>query len=396
LIFHPSGAWLVSASPNDGQVKFWCASSGNLRLSVPFADARIVAFSADGRWAAIGGEHKLSLYEVSGAASQCPIASRGMVIRAIGLTVDGQLATIASRHPTSDTDRGATVASIWDRSGRPLENVVEQSTQKIIASERVVASPDGNSTIFLSGDGALISREATGKQRAMKLGRIQDLAIDSAGHYWTIENNRTLVLRAKGLEREGREITLNWPWTGRKDLACIHAGREHVVVGCTNGYLRILQLDGKPIGKCACFDEKKSEFLIERSTTINVVDISRDGGLVAAGTEAGRLWLYRLPCCEKVCDWTAHAGRVTSVAFDPSGDWLATGGQDAAICLWRRTGERYEHYLTIKRSGSAAVRQLLFSTDGQCLWVVYEKESMVRAWNMLRMKEEFTTTGLDH
>ena len=68
------------------------------------------------------------------------------------------------------------------------------------------------------------------------------------------------------------------------------------------------------------------------------------------------VWLFRLPG-EKLGGWPAHDDRVTAVAFDPTGEWLASGGRDRRVRLWRRTATGYGPYLTLTSPGAGAVRQ---------------------------------------
>ena len=250
-------------------------------------------------------------------------------------------------------DRADTIATVWDQAGLPLEKVFHQTSTSFGNPERVAGFPSGVTTLFLRGDGKVVCRGPRAMDSRRCLGDLQDIAIDANGRCWTIERIKSWSC-ARMVSAEKRRTDSAGLAVGRAQGLGLRACRKRaVVVGCSNGYLRILGPDGKPVRDCACFDKSKAELLIERSTTIQAADISRDGSLAVAGTDEGRFWVYRLPSGEKLCDHTAHQGRITSVAFDPTGDWLATGGRDSSVCLWRRVGHGYSIYLSLDQRQNA-------------------------------------------
>jgi WD40 repeat protein len=97
------------------------------------------------------------------------------------------------------------------------------------------------------------------------------------------------------------------------------------------------------------------------------VDLSPDGMRLAAGTDSS-LVLFR----ERHGEWLPvfqrkdHAGWVTTVTFDPTGELLATGGIDGHIRLWD-ANRRRRRPLRILLGPLGPIRSVRFSPDGQ--WV---------------------------
>ena len=109
-----------------------------------------------------------------------------------------------------------------------------------------------------------------------------------------------------------RPLLIRVPGGGRIGLASVDSGGPYVVVGCENGYLRVLT-NGKWTESLPCFHTDSSSALRESANTVHAVAVTEDGTQAIAGTEDGRLWHYRLPD-ERLGNWIAHRDRVTAVA----------------------------------------------------------------------------------
>jgi len=101
------------------------------------------------------------------------------------------------------------------------------------------------------------------------------------------------------------------------------------------------------------------EIAIERAH-IGSVALSPDGNLAAVATDAGRISVTALGTAHQL-SWQAHDAGVWSVAFDPFGRYLATGGMDYQLRIWEpRTGA----LLHTLKGAKGAIHSIAFAPNG--------------------------------
>jgi serine/threonine protein kinase/WD40 repeat protein len=400
MSLHPSGLLLATVSPDEGQAKLWDLTSGELLLAVPAPGGRAVAFSADGRTLAVGGDHTTVLYEVVGLRERTYAAHRGLPVRAIGRTANGDLATVATIEVPNNPQRARTVVSVWAPDGTLRDTVIHRADGPVVTGHyRIAASPASGRTVFHVGDSALVwlgpgQAGPTSIEAVLKRTAFFDLSLDAAGRAWSLEGRDRLGRRNPGAGGPAAIAASGWAATGaRKDLSSVCAGAGVVVVGCENGYVRVVPSDGGLVQSCPCFGYEGPEWLMDRANTVQAVDVRDDSTQAIAGTEDGWMWLIGLPRAEKLGQWPAHNGRVTTVAFGPRGDWLASGGRDRDVRLWRRTENGYEPYMTV--TAGRPIRQVVFSADGTDLIVLREGDAAVRVWHLDLLHNRFREASLD-
>src|SRR5262249_11874464 len=143
-----------------------------------------------------------------------------------------------------------------------------------------------------------------------------DVAPGPAGRTWYIENGFQPGWRPGTTGEKLCSVFLGRTGAGRDGLERVVAGRDLVLVGCADGYLRVIRgTDGQYLRAWECFEAEPGSYLQERANTVHAVAVRADDALAAAGTEDGRVWLFRLPGGEAAGMMAAHADRVTSVAF---------------------------------------------------------------------------------
>jgi eukaryotic-like serine/threonine-protein kinase len=291
-----------------------------------------------------------------------------------------------------------TVASVWAPDGTLRATVLHRAEGPLGGGHfQVAASPRARRTAFHSADGALTWWDpvAGPKPFGADVGRgtYFDLSLDPVGRAWSLEGGNRLGVREAGSAAPVKVIACGSLTGGRKDLVCVRAGIGLAVVGCDDGYVRVVSAAGGPVRECPCFVDSPDTWLTERANTVRAVDVTDDTTRAAAGTEDGRLWLIGLPAATRSAYWPAHFGRVTAVAFSPDGEWLASGGRDRDVRLWKRTEGGYEPYVTLP--AGRPVRQVVFTADGQGLVVLREGDSAARVWHLDKLHKWFREAGLD-
>lgn len=119
------------------------------------------------------------------------------------------------------------------------------------------------------------------------------------------------------------------------------------------------------------------------------VALSRDGSLLAAGTSAGQVWLWRVADRTLLASIESHTGQVSSVAFSASGQQLASGGSNGMVQLWDMGTGRL---LARLEGHTAGVMVIAFSTDSQLL-ASGSLDGTVRVWETNTGKPLATLQG---
>jgi WD40 repeat protein len=78
--------------------------------------------------------------------------------------------------------------------------------------------------------------------------------------------------------------------------------------------------------------EPIAEFnLNERFYTLK---ISHNGKYFAMGSEAGEIWIFKLPDFQFVCKSTGHSLRVNSLNWSPDDKQIISVSSDSSVCVW--------------------------------------------------------------
>lgn len=201
----------------------------------------------------------------------------------VGTVVDGQSHTNQVTQFTSSTGRAYSVG--WDDTLRIVDesaNTFAGESLKLSAQPKGVASADG----------------------------------------------RVYVVTAAGVE-----IYVKGQLAGKLDIAdatptAIAAQGSLVAVGLSNNAVRLYKVDSG--NKLTQTHEAKNS-----TSQISALAFSKDGGLLAAGSTAGKIYAYKTAGLELATDrWSAHTGRVTSIAWNDAGTHAASGALDTNVFAW--------------------------------------------------------------
>jgi WD40 repeat protein len=147
---------------------------------------------------------------------------------------------------------------------------------------------------------------------------------ESLGHFIDLEADPDQV--AATALANGGEIVRIWA-TGetqlvawRDDAIAVSGSGEDVLV-LRVGLLERLDASGESRGQVAVGDARD-------------VAVDPDHRLVAVAHTDGTVSLWDLDRLERLAVLHAHGGRVSAIAFDPSGAWLVSAGWDGAVRQW--------------------------------------------------------------
>ena len=143
------------------------------------------------------------------------------------------------------------------------------------------------------------------------------------------------------------------------------------------------------------YDGKTLEPVRTISTTHaqRALAISSDGEWLASGGEDGSIHLWKLPDGILQAVLNGHKQPVFSLAFSPNGQWLASGGWDRMLNIWYAPQADLVRTLD---SALAAVQAVRFSADGSRLYAWNAKEPLT-VWNFIDNRQlDDIFIGLDN
>ncbi|KAI0009879.1 WD40 repeat-like protein [Xylariaceae sp. FL0662B] len=144
-------------------------------------------------------------------------------------------------------------------------------------------------------------------------------------------NGRVYVATAAGIE-----IYVGDQLAGKLDISdsqptAIAAQGSTVAVGTSSSAVRVYTIDSS--NRLTLSHEVKNS-----AAPISALAFSRDGALLAAGNTAGKIHAYKTTASgglEVATDrWSAHTGRVTSIAWNEAGTHAASGALDTNVFVW--------------------------------------------------------------
>lgn len=108
----------------------------------------------------------------------------------------------------------------------------------------------------------------------------------------------------------------------------IAAHGDFVAVGADQNSVKVYKTDSSG-------SLQELESLKNTTGTISSLAFSKDGSHLAAGNSVGKIYVYKVGSWEVVADrWSAHTARVTSIAWDETGNYAASGSLDTNVFVW--------------------------------------------------------------
>ncbi|KAI0386570.1 WD40 repeat-like protein [Hypomontagnella monticulosa] len=141
-------------------------------------------------------------------------------------------------------------------------------------------------------------------------------------------DGRVYVATAAGVEIYVKDQLAGKLDTGAAQPTAIAAQGSLVAVGLSNNAVRLYKVDGS--NKLTQTHEATNG-----TAQISVLTFSKDGSLLAAGNSVGKIYAYRTASLELATDrWSAHTGRVTSIAWNAAGTHAVSGALDTNVFVW--------------------------------------------------------------
>ncbi|MEG3880484.1 serine/threonine-protein kinase, partial [Microcoleus sp. herbarium7] len=129
--------------------------------------------------------------------------------------------------------------------------------------------------------------------------------------------------------------------------------------------------------------------LVGHSNAVTSVAFSPDGETLASGSEDKTIEIWKLEAGKRWYTLTGHSDWVTCVAFSPDGRTLASSGRDKTIQIWDLNKGKWWYAL---RGHADRVSAVAFSLNGQVL-ASSSRDKTVQLWDLNKGRWMSTLTG---
>ncbi|KAH9476959.1 Vegetative incompatibility protein HET-E-1 [Psilocybe cubensis] len=350
VAFSHDGKWVASGS-YDGDVHLWNASTYEMEKGPLTGHTKVVlsvAFSSDGQWVVSGSyDSKIIVWNVlTGKVERGPYTGHAKGVLSVDISPDGKYIVSGSQDKE---------IRIWNLSTGELEHGPFVGHTDAVNS--VAFSPDGQKIVSGSNDRTVILWNAV-------TGEIDQGPL--TGHLHAVYS------------------------------VAFSPDAKRIVSGSLDQTLRIWHVN-----------TGQTEQILHAHSNggVDCVAFSPDGERIASGSQMDqtlRLWDSSSTGLNKPSDqrvpFVLQDGEVPSwnntsirsIAFSPDGLLVASGSNDATICLWDISTAQYT--TTLVGNEDKGFKSAAFSPDGQ--WIAYGSCKPIRLWNLSTGKHATLTCSL--
>lgn len=351
VAFSPDGKFLASAD-SDFDIHLWSdAVNGKVAhvLHGHNDEVRCLAFSPDGtKLASAGADRVVHIWDVRD----------GKLVAGPNPKGRHSVAVVPGAKPRLASTAGAAIR-VWD-----IETGDEVAPTGLCPAFSAAASPDGQwlaiggtdyfTQLWNAKDGVLAaSLEATkppiGFCTFSPDSSLLAHTSPADGLVWlwrcaTAQPELILIEAADGCTLEGVAFHPNGQW-----VAC--GGIDYLSTGERDGAVCLWDIP-----------TKEKRFVID----VGVYSVAFDpsGKYLAGAGINDAVYLWETESQEMVFELAGHQQKINVVAFDPSGSYLVSGGDDMTIRVWDVLSGR----LLIAREFDSPVQSIVFSPDGKYLF----------------------------
>jgi WD40 repeat protein/serine/threonine protein kinase len=392
----------VAALSEPGTVLVWDGATGEPKACPgPVASASAVAFSADGRFLALGGDGAVRLWDVARAKECGRVRTGEGGVRQVEFSPDGRtLATLSDRSradvklwdpadgtakgvrkrqqeitQVSYSPRGTFLATVGGDGGVVLDDLSSGDTldwPELAAAKasRLAFSPDEQTLATGSADGGVSFWDVSARTLRARLRwqsvRVGRLAFAADGRRLAVATDSGLVYRVAPPGPQDPDRLL--PGLGEGEALAFVRDGSTLVVGDHTGAVHLVDTDSGEVRRCFRAHTNAVRLLAAYEDGRLLATARRAGGTVAIWEAATGGAIARLP---------GEEAEPSCLAFAPNRPLLAVGSKDGRVVLWDVSATPRRRLLGEHRG---EVRDAAFAPDGRSL-VTGGADGTIRLWD---------------
>jgi WD40 repeat protein/serine/threonine protein kinase len=340
-------AMQFAVAPGEDEVRLISLEDGSTLSRLGTGNLNNIAVSPDGGLVAIGGfDGEVWVAPSDGSRERVELFRHESVVRGLAFSPDGKTLASASAD-------GSVALIPLDGSGANRYQIFDNKATALAwrpdGRFLAVGGTEGVIQILDPADGAIVST-------LMGHGGWTRMLA------WNLENDTLISVSGDHSIRTWRtpEVPHQPRYTSNKGFGAgaWSLSGDRVFLGDLVG--RIVSLRARDLGD--------RRVLADLGQYVTEIELSPDGGLLAASAENGRIAVIDLASEKIVAQWRSPANRAIDLDFDPTGTRLLLGSDTPGMTIWEaRTGRLLTH---VKSFPSAVIRGD-WSTDGTLIAAAY-------------------------